>query len=148
MSILIILLLICSVCGFVIAKTKLDDKLPGLFWKPAFKISIIFLSVFLSIGVCINLKYKMDYISYQVLVNSIEELRTQEDGLKSTFITIKILEINEKVSKAYYLNSTILDIFIPDEFVHLKLIHNVNHQKELNEFKQKLDESNYQVTHL
>ena len=118
LAILIILVIL------IIGSNVLIYKLPihGKFWNHLRTICTSLLFLILVLGLFVYFSYIPERIEYHTFKDSIEELRQQEDGLKSTFITMKIININEKLAKAKHWNKSIFGLFIPDSYANNELI--------------------------
>jgi hypothetical protein len=115
---LIFLLLIIVATNFLILKTSVHGK----FWNHLRLISSIVFIFTIIVGSGIYASYKPRIIEYNNFKNSVEDLKKQEEGLRSTFISMKIIEINESILKAKYWNETVFGLFVSDEYAGLELI--------------------------
>jgi hypothetical protein len=100
----------------------LNKIILGNFWKQARNVSFILFIIIMTIGLILSFIYKTEELKYKSFIHLTNELRVQEYDLKSISITMKIIEINEGISKAKYLEKTIWSLFIPDSYSSLELL--------------------------
>jgi len=94
----------------------------GKFWKILRVSSIILFGIVLIPGLILYSEFAPKKVQYEVFKQSIEELKQIEDGLKSSYITSKIIEVNQQLITAKYYENTILGLFIPDSYSKLEII--------------------------
>jgi len=112
---LFIIFVIISILNFIVNNL-------GKFWKQLRIGSMILFGMILIPGLILYSEFAPKKVQYEVFKQSIEELRQIEDGLKSSYVTLKIIEINQQLITAKYYENTILGLFIPDSYSKLEII--------------------------
>lgn len=102
---------------------KLFSKVPiGKFWNYITIVSVIFVGMSLVILPFSRMRHSAKIQQYNILKTTLSDLKKQEDGLKSTFISQEIITINKELAASKYWNNTIFDIYILDEYANLPYI--------------------------
>ncbi len=100
----------------------LNKIILGNFWKQARNVSFILFIIIMTIGLTFFYICKAEEIKYKSFVQLTNELRVQEYDLKSIPLAMKIIEMNEHISKAKYLETTVWGLFISDSYSSLELL--------------------------